>query len=40
MICFLGRVEYIEMIKSIFDKTRAEVEFKIDTYDQRKINKI
>src|SRR5207253_1615949 len=37
---FIGRVEHIEMIKSAYDKTRAEVEFKMGTYDEGKRNKI
>ena len=40
MVWFIGRVEHIEMIKSAYDKTRAEVEFKIGTYDERKRNEI
>src|SRR5438105_3831785 len=40
MVRFIGRVEHIEMIKSVYDKTRAEVEFKIGTYDERKRNEI
>src|SRR5437868_15517602 len=40
MVWFIGRVEHIEMIKSAYDKTRAEVEFKIGLYDERKRNEI
>src|SRR5207253_9823637 len=40
MVRFIGRVEHIEMIKSAYDKTRAEIEFKIGTYDERKRNEI
>ena len=40
MIRFIERVEYIEMIKSVFNKMKAEVEFKTGTYNKRKINEI
>ena len=33
----MGRVEHIEIIRTICDKTRAEVEFKAETYDEEKI---
>jgi len=33
----MGRVEHIEIIRTIYDKTRAEVEFKAGTYDEKKI---
>ena len=36
----MGRVKYIEMIKSTHDKTRAEIEFKTGTYDEERRNKI
>src|SRR5438552_14484208 len=40
MIWFIGRVEYIDMIKSTYNKMRVEVEFKIGTYDEKKRNEI
>ena len=40
IVWFIGRVEHIEMIKSAYDKTRVEVEFKIGTYDEGKRNEI
>ena len=36
----MGRVEHIEMIKNTYDKTRAEIEFKTDTYDEERRNEI
>ena len=38
MVYFLRRVEYIEMIKSVHDKTRAEVDFKTGIFDERRMN--
>ena len=40
MVRFIGRVEHIEMIKSACDRTRAEVKFKIGTFDERRMNEI
>src|SRR6184192_651463 len=36
----MGRVKYIEIIKNIYDKTRVEIEFKTDTYNEERRNKI
>ena len=33
----MGRVKHIEIIRTICDKTIAEVEFKAETYDEKKI---
>jgi len=33
----MERVEHIEIIRTIYDKTKAEVEFKARTYDKKKI---
>ena len=37
MVHFMGRVKHIKIIRTICDKTRAEVEFKVGTYDEKKI---
>ena len=39
IVCFIGKVKHIEIIRTICDKTRAEVEFKAGTYDEEKIEK-
>ena len=39
IVHFLERVEHIEMIKSAYDKTRAEVNFKTGIFDERRKNK-
>ena len=36
----MGRIKYIEMIKSTHDKTRVEIEFKTGTYDEERRNEI
>ena len=35
MVCLMGRVEHIEMIKSIHGRTRAVIEFKENMYNKR-----
>ena len=40
IVQFIGRVEYIEMIKSSYGKTRAEIEFKADTFDKERMKEI
>ena len=40
MVRFIGRVEHIEMIKSSYSKTRAEIEFKADTFDKERMKEI
>jgi hypothetical protein len=40
MVRFLGRVKYIEMIKSASNKMRAEVELIAGTFDKEKLNEI
>src|SRR5438105_1515072 len=39
IVHFLRKVEHIEMIKSAYDKTRAEVNFKTGIFDERRKNK-
>ena len=33
----MGRVEHKKIIRTMYNKTRAEVEFKAGTYDEKKI---
>ncbi len=40
IVRFIGRVEHIEMIKSSYSKTRAEIEFKVDTFDKERMREI
>src|SRR5438132_11369171 len=38
MVRFLERVEHIEIIKSAYDKTKAEIDFKTVIFDERRKN--